>query len=258
MRSGDLTPAWIPDEGQESLRDLVRARDDGRVDNLRARHRLGKFLLRRGISAPPTVGRAWSAKYHTWLNSLTFKETAARVTFDDYLAGVRTAGERVRWLEAALLDWAAEGPQRELLQGLRGVGFLTAVTIVAEVGDLRRFQRAAEFMAYAGLVPSEHSSGATRRRGHITKTGNRLVRHVLVEAAHHARLQPNVSPGLRQRQVGLPADVVDISWRCQLRLHREYRHLGGRLGRQKVVTAVAHELAGFVWSIGQVVEAPTV
>ena len=213
---------WIPDEAQESLRDLVRARDDARVDNLRARHRLGKFLLRQGISAPPTVGRAWSAKYHTWLNSLTFKETAAQVTFDDYLAGVRTAGERVRRLEAALLVCGAEGPQRELLQalqGLRGVGFLTAVTIVAEVGDLRRFQRAAEFMAYAGLVPSEHSSGATRRRGHITKTGNHLVRQVLVEAAHHARLQPNVSPGLRQRQVGRPADVVDISWRCQLRLH---------------------------------------
>ena len=261
LRSGDLTPVWIPDEAQESLRDLVRARDDARVDHLRARHRLSKFLLRQGITAPPVVGRAWSAKHQSWLNTLTFHETAARVTFDDYLAGVRTAGERVRRLEAALVECAAEGPQRELLralQGLRGVGFLTAVTIVAEVGDLRRFQRAAEFMAYAGLVPGEHSSGATRRRGHITKTGNRLVRHVLVEAAHHARLQPNVAPGLRQRQAGLAAEVVDISWRCQLRLHHKYRHLGGRLGRQKAVTAVARELAGFVWSIGQVVEAPTV
>lgn len=259
LRSGDLTPVWIPDETQESLRDLVRARDDARVDHLRARHRLGKFLLRQGISAPPRVGRAWSAKHQSWLNTLAFPQPAARVTFDDYLAGVKTAGERVRRLEAALVECAAEGPQRELLralQGLRGVGFLTAVTLVAEAGDLRRFQRAAEFMAYAGLVPSEHSSGATRRRGHITKTGNRLVRHVLVEAAHHARLQPNVSPGLRQRQAGLPAAVVDISWRCQLRLHHKYRHLGGRLGRQRAVTAVARELAGFVWSIGQVVEAP--
>lgn len=261
LRSGDLTPVWIPDEAQESLRDLVRARDDARVDNLRARHRLSKFLLRQGISAPPAVGRAWSAKHQRWLNSLTFKEVAARVTFDDYLAAVKGVGERVRRLEAALVECAAEGPQRELLralQGLRGIGFLTAVTIAAEAGDLRRFQRAAEFMAYAGLVPSEHSSGATRRRGHITKTGNRLVRHVLVEAAHHARLQPNVSSNLQQRQAGLTTEVVDISWRCQLRLHHKYRHLGGRLGRQKTVTAVARELAGFVWSIGQVVEAPSV
>ena len=259
LRSGDLTPVWVPDQAQESLRDLVRVRDDARVDHLRARHRLSKFLLRQGISAPPAVGRAWSAKHHVWLNSLAFKEAAARVTFDDYLAGVWMAGERVRRLDAALLECAAEGPQRELLralQGLRGVGFLTAVTIVAEVGDLRRFQRACEFMAYAGLVPSEHSSGASRRRGHITKTGNRLVRHVLVEAAHHARLQPSVSPALQQRQAGLAPEVVSISWRCQLRLHHKYRHLGGRLGRQKSVTAVARELAGFVWSIGQVVEAP--
>jgi transposase len=112
------------------------------------------------------VGRAWSAKHQSWLNSLTFKEVAVRVTFDDYLAEVRGAGERVRRLEAALVECAAEGRQRGLvrsLQGLRGVGFLTAVTIVAEVGDLHRFQRAADFMAYAGLVPTEHSSGATRR-----------------------------------------------------------------------------------------------
>ena len=259
LRSGDLTPVWVPDQAQESLRDLVRARDDARVDHLRARHRLSKFLLRQGIPAPPAVGRAWSAKHHVWLNSLVFQEVAARVTFDDYLAGVRAAGERVRRLDAALLECAAEGPQRELLralQGLRGVGFLTAVTIVAEVGDLRRFQRASQFMAYTGLVPTEYSSGASRRRGHITKTGNSLLRHVLVEAAHHARLQPNVSPTLRQRQAGLASGVVDISWRCQLRLHHKYRHLGSRLGRQKAVAAVARELAGFVWSIGQVVEAP--
>jgi transposase len=187
LRSGDLTPVWVPDQAQESLRDLVRARDDARVDSLRARHRQGKFLLRQGISAPPAVGRSWSAKHQAWLNTLSFQEVAAQVTFDDYLASVRAAGERVRRLEAALVECAAEGCHRNLLralQALRGVGFLTAVTIIAEVGDLRRFQRAAKFMAYAGLVPTEHSSGATRRRGHITKTGNRLLRHVLVEAAH--------------------------------------------------------------------------
>lgn len=256
LRSGDLTPLWIPDEAQESLRDLVRARDDARVDSLR----LSKFLLRQGARAPLSVRRPWSAGHQAWLNSLTFKDVAARVTFDDYLSEVRAAGERVRRLEAALVECAGEGPQRDLLkalQGLRGVGFLTAVTIVAEVGDLRRFQRAAQLMAYAGLVPSEYSSGGTRHRGRITKTGNRLLRHVVVEAAHHARLQPAVSPTLRQRQEGLSGDVVSISWRCQQRPHHKYRHLSGRLGRPKAIAAVARELAGFVWSVGKAVGAPT-
>ena len=258
LRSGDLTPVWVPDQAKESLRDLARARDDARVDGLRARHQLGKFLSRQGISAPPAVGRSWSAKHQAWLNTLAFQEVAAQVTFDDYLASVRAAGERVRRMEAALVECAAEGRHPDLLralQPLRGVGFVTAVTIVAEVGDLRHFQRAAEFMAYAGLVPTEHSSGATRRQGHITKAGNRLLRHVLVEATHHARLQPAVSSALRQRQADLSAEVVDISWGCQLRLHHKYLHFGGRLGRQKAVTATARELAGFVWSVGQIMDA---
>ena len=109
-------------------------------------------------------------------------------------------------------------------------------------------------MAYVGLVPSEHSSGSSRRRGHLTKTGNRLLRHVLGEAAHHARLQPTVSEALRQRQQGVPSEVVEISWRCQQRLHHKYRHLGGRIGRQRAISAIARELAGFVWAIGQAVQ----
>ena len=113
-------------------------------------------------------------------------------------------------------------------------------------------------MAYVGLVPSEHSSGGSRRRGHITKTGNRLLRHVLGEAAHHARLQPAVSEALRDRQQGVAKEVVEISWRCQQRLHHKYRHLGGRIGRQRAISAVARELAGFVWAIGQAVQSVTV
>ena len=127
------------------------------------------------------------------------------------------------------------------------------MTIVAEAGDLRRFRSASAFMAYVGLVPSEHSSGGSCRRGHITKTGNRLLRHVLGESAHHARLQPAVSEALRQRQNGVPTEVLEISWRCQQRLHHKYRHLGGRIGRQRAISAVARELAGLVWAIGQAV-----
>lgn len=257
LRSGDLTPVWVPDQAHEALRDLVRARDDARTDGLRAKHHLSKFLLRQGVTAPTQVGRAWSAKYQAWLNTVTFRDRAAQVTFDDYLVTVRSAIERVRRLESALLDCSADSPHAEVLralQALRGIGFLTAVTIVAEAGDLRRFHRAAAFMAYVGLVPSEHSSGGSVRRGHLTKTGNRLLRHVLGEAAHHARLQPAIGDGLRRRQQGVPKEVLDISWRCQQRLHHKYRHLGGRIGRNRTLSAVARELAGFIWAIGQVTE----
>jgi transposase len=247
LRSGDLTRLWVPDEAHEALRDLVRARDDARTDSLRAKHHLSKFLLRQGVTAPPRVGRAWSAKYQAWLNTVTFRDRAAQITFDDYLACVRAAIERVRRLDAALLDCSAATPHVEVLralQAVRGIGFLTAVTIVAEAGDLRRFRSASAFMAYVGLV----SSGGSCRRGHITKTGNRLLRHVLGESAHHARLQPAVSEALRQRQNGVPTEVLEISWRCQQRLHHKYRHLGDRIGRQRAISAVARELAGFVWA----------
>src|SRR4029077_19392780 len=128
------------------------------------------------------------------------------------------------------------------LQAFRGIGFLSAVTIVAEVGDLRRFRTAPQLMAYAGVVPSESSSGSKQHRGPITKTGNSLLRHVLGEAAHHARHQPRVAGTLKQRQADLPPQIVDLAWRAQLRLNARYRHLGARLGRAKTLTAVAREL----------------
>lgn len=155
------------------------------------------------------------------------------------------------------MSCANDSPHGQLLralQAVRGIAFLTAVTIVAEAGDLRRFGSAPQFMAYVGLVPSEYSSGASRRRRHITKTGNRLLRHVLGESAHHARLHPAVSDALRRRQLDQPAEVINLSWRCQQRLHHKYLRLGGRVGRNRALTAVARELAGFVWAIGQIPE----
>jgi transposase len=145
-------------------------------------------------------------------------------------------------------------PLIHALQAFRGISFLSAVTIAAEAGDLRRFASAPQFMAFIGLVPSEYASGDRRMRGRITKTGNRLMRHVLGEAAHHARHQPRVSDVLRNRQLGVSPAVVEISWRCQQRLHHKYRHLGGRIGRNRAVIAVARELAGFIWAAGQVME----
>lgn len=259
LRSGDLTPVWVPDEAHEALRDLVRARDDAKVDLLRAKHRLSRFLLRRALH-PPVGVRAWSRAHDAWLDRLTFGHAADGVVIEHYVAVAREAAERVRHLEAALAQCAAAGPHAELLaalQALRGIGFLTAVTIAAEAGDLRRFPTARHFMAYTGLVPSEHSSGDSRHRGHITKTGNRLMRHVLGQAAHHARYRPNVSSGLRARQRLVSPAVVELDRRAQARLHQRYRHLAGRIGTNKAIIAVARELAGFVWATGQLVPAAT-
>jgi transposase len=253
LRSGDLTAVWVPDEAGEALRDLVRARDDAKADQLRARHRLSKFLLRRAIH-PPAGVRAWSRAHEAWLGRLTFEQAADRVVLEDYRSVAAAADERVKRLEGALLRTAGEGPQAELivaLQAIRGIGFLSAVTIAAEAGDLRRFASARQFMAYVGLVPSEWSSGPSRHRGRITKTGNRLIRHVLGQAAHNARYRPNVSSGLRARHRRVPPEIVALDRKAQARLHHRYRSLVGRIGKNKTVIAVARELAGFVWAAGQ-------
>lgn len=258
LRSGDLTPVWVPDEAHEALRDLVRDRDDAKQDLLRAKHRLSKFLLRHGIH-PPTGTRAWSRAHEAWLNRLSLDHRADQIVFDDYWAVVRAGRDRVRRLEAALVGCAAESPHGEYLaalQAIRGIGFISAVTIVAEAGDLRRFPTARAFMAYVGLVPAEHSSGASRHRGRITKTGNRLIRHVLGQAAHNARYRPNVSGSLRARQRGVSPAIVELDRRAQARLHHRYRSLVGRIGVNKTVIAVARELAGFVWALGQLVARP--
>lgn len=253
LRSGDLTAVWVPGPEDEALRDLVRARFDAKADLLRAKHRLSKFLLRQGLR-PPAGARAWSAKYRAWLNQLSFPFMTSRVVFDDYRAVVAAAEERVRRLEVQLLQCGQESRQAALiaaLQTLRGVGFIAAVTIAAEAGDLRRFHSAPAFMAFTGLVSSEYSSGQSRRQGGITHTGNSSIRHVLVQAAHNARRMPHRSWAQLHRQEGLPPDLIDLGWKAQTRLHMRYRHLAARIGVPKTVTAVARELAGFVWAIGQ-------
>lgn len=253
LRSGDLTPVWVPSPEDEALRDLVRARFDAKADLLRAKHRLSKFLLRQGLR-PPAQTKAWSAGYRAWLNQLAISYPAARVVFDDYRRVVASAEERVRRLEEELRQCAPSSGQAALiaaLQALRGIGFISAVTIAAEAGDLRRFKTAPGFMAFTGLVVSEHSSGQGRHQGGITHTGNSNIRHVLIQAAHNARRTPYRSWAQRQRQQGLPVDLIELAWKAQVRLHFRYRHLAGRIGTPKAVTAVARELAGFVWAVGQ-------
>ena len=256
LRSGDLTPVWVPDEAHEALRNLVRSRADAKADQLRAKHRLSKFLLRQGCW-PPIGVRNWTQRYFAWLHHLEFEHLPDRVVFADYLAEVTAASERIKRLEAALHQCAQNSSQVAViraLQGFRGIGFLSAVTLVAEAGDLRRFRTAPQFMAYAGLVPSESSSGGKQQRGSITKTGNSLLRHVLGEAAHHARHVPRVSAALKQRQRELPRELVDLAWRAQHRLHARYRHLSMRIGALKALTAIARELAGFIWAAGHLLQ----
>ena len=256
LRSGDLTAVWVPDEAHEALRNLVRARAAAKADQLRARHRLSKFVLRQGCW-PPLGTRNWSQRHLAWLRQLRFEHVADQVVHAEYLAEVTAAAERIKRLETALQHCAQDSSQVAViraLQAFRGIGFLSAVTIVAEAGDLRRFRTAPQLMAYAGLVPSESSSGSKQHRGSITKTGNGLLRHVLGEAAHHARHVPRVGGALKQRQADLPPQLIELAWRAQRRLHSRYRHLGGRIGRQRAVTAVARELAGFIWAAAHVLE----
>ena len=256
LRSGDLTPVWVPDREHEALRNLVRARAAAKADQLRAKHRLGKFLLCQG-ARPPVGVRNWSKRHLQWLRTLDFEHVPDRIVFAEYLAEVVAAGERVKRLDTALRACAETTPQAHViaaLQGLRGIGFLSAVTIVAEAGNLRRFPTARQFMGYTGAVPSEASSGSSQHRGRITRTGNSALRHMLGEAAHHARHAPCLSDDLKRRQKQLPPRVVELAWQAQLRLHARYRHLCSRIGPCKAIMAVARELAGFVWAVGNVLE----
>ena len=259
FRSGDLTPVWVPDAAHEALRDLVRAREAAKKDQLRARHRLQKFLLRHG-QRPPAGTTAWTEQYRRWLGTVRFDAPAQEATRADYVAEVEHVRERIGRLDRAL-DEAVEATPAAMravidaLQALRGIAKLTAVTIVAEVGRLSRFEGPRQLMGYSGAVASEHSSGPRVRRGAITKTGNAHLRRIVVEAAWSYRHRPAIGPTLRQRQAGQSAEVTAIAWKAQERLHGRYRRLLARgKVKQQVVTAIARELLGFIWAIGVAVE----
>jgi transposase len=262
-RAGDLTPVWVPDAAHEALRDLVRAREAAKKDQLRARHRLGKFLLRHG-RRPPTVMKAWTQAYLAWVKSAVhFDHAAQETTLLDYLHEVDHVAARIERLESAIHTAVAEAPLRmraviDALQALRGVALITAVTIVAEVGVLSRFARPRQLMGYSGAVASEDSTGQRIRRGGITKAGNAHLRRVIIEAAWAYRYRPAVGAALRTRQAGVSAEVKEIAWKAQHRLHGRYRALTAR-GKchQQVVTAIGRELLGFIWAIGVHVESHT-
>lgn len=258
-RNGDLTPVWVPDAAHEALRDLVRARLTAKQDQVRARNRLKLFLLRHGHRTPSGM-KAWTRTYRAWLNTLTFQYPALRVTFLEYVAETDHSLERIARLEEAIEEAVSGAPEKMRalirgLQALRGVARIAAATIVTEVGDLSRFQTAPALMNYAGVVPSEHSSGAKTSRGGVTKTGNSHIRRIVVEAAWAYRHEPRVGTELRARQQGVSPAITEIAWKAQHRLHARYRSLV-RKGKHKnkAIMAVARELLGFMWAIGQQVE----
>jgi transposase len=264
FRGGDLTPVWVPDAAHEALRDLVRAREAAKKDQLRARHRLGKFLLRHG-RRPPTGMKVWTQAHLTWVTSAVhFDHAAQEATLLDYIHEVAHMAARIARLEAAIDTAVTDAPLRmraviEALQALRGIALISAVTIAAEVGELSRFGTPRQLMGYSGAVASEDSSGERTRRGGITKTGNAHLRRVVIEAAWAYRHRPAIGPTLRKRQAPVNAEVKEIAWKAQHRLHTRYRALTARgKCKQQVVTAIGRELLGFIWAIGVRVESPRV
>lgn len=259
-RAGDLTGVWVPDAAHEALRDLVRARLAAKRDQLRARNRLSKFLLRQGRRAPEGT-TPWTVKYLLWVKQQRFEHAAQEATRRDYLHEVEHVAERIVRLERSI-DGAVESmpeSQRAViagLQSLRGVAKISAVTLVSELGQISRFGSPRQLMGYAGMVSSEYSSGEKVRRGSISKAGNAHLRRIVTEAAWSYRHIPAVGPTLAARQREQSEAVKAMSWRAQHRLHGRYRALLAKgKTKQKVITAVGRELLGFIWAIGVELEA---
>ncbi|SAK93641.1 transposase IS116/IS110/IS902 family protein [Caballeronia hypogeia] len=252
-RSGQLTAVWVPDKAHEAMRDLVRARLDAVVQLSRARQQLLAFLLRHGRSYD--AGKHWTQRHRAWLAGQTFVEPAHAFVFHDYVEAVWAAQDRrdalVRQIASFLPQWSL-GSLVEALRALRGMELISAATFVATVGDLSRFDTPQLLMSYLGLVPSEHSSGDRIHRGGITKTGNREARRMLIEAAWSYKYPARVAKEKAEVLVRLPKPIRDIAWKAQVRLCARYRQLQSRGKKPTVaIAAIARELVGFIWAIGQ-------
>jgi len=251
LQAGLLTEVHAPTEAQETVRDLCRCREAAKTDLHRAHHRLGKLLLRRGYRY--TQGRAWTQRHRVWLRSLKFDDPVEQFVFDDYLLAIEQLEARIQNIEVRMQEVADQDPYREPVAALccfRGIALVTALTIVAELHDIRRFDHPRQLMSFLGLTPSEHSSSGVAKRGSITKAGNSRVRRLLIESSWHYRHRPAVGAKLAKRREGQPTKVIAIADRAQQRLHRRYWRLteGSKKPANKAVVAVARELAGFVWA----------
>ncbi|HTY61304.1 MAG TPA: IS110 family transposase [Acidobacteriota bacterium] len=253
-RAGELTCIFIPQNEQESLRDLVRAREDALEDQQRARHRLARFLMRRGLKY--ASGKNWTQGHLRWVKSLRFEDDRDQMVLDEYQLILAEQTDRLQRLNAKIEEVAKQPTYEKrvrYLMALKGIRVLTAMTIIAEALDLRRFTDAPAFMAAIGVVPSEDSSGEVERRGRITKTGNNHIRRVMIESAWTYQHSSVSGKTVQNRRNGLPAEVIEIARQCDKRLHQKFRRMASRgKDRKKIAVAVSRELAGFVWAMGKV------
>jgi len=254
---GLLTEVYIPSKQQEALRDLVRAREAAKKDQTRVRHQLSKLLLRHSLK-PDSKIKKWSSRYMPWVRKLRVEEAAAQAALEEYIIEVEHQSERIKRIEDRLTELSADlGPEMKAmikaLEGFKGIKFVTAVTIVSEIGDMMRFANAPELMSYSGLVPREYSSGDKVRKGAITKSGNAHLRRVLGETAwSYSRGSARPGPTVKKRREGLSPKILQIQERADLRLRNRFRQLEAKgKPRNKVITAVARELLGFIWDAGR-------
>lgn len=252
-RAGELTAIHVPTPEDEAMRDLTRAREDTKIAERKAKQRLHGFLLRNGFIYSGKT--PWSKAHFLWISDIKMAHAAQQATLQEYVNAIHECSQRVARITTQMRDLVSQWrwkPVVEALQCLRGVSLIIATTTVAELGDLSRFENPTQLMAHLGLVPSEHSSGDSVHRGGITKTGNSHVRKLLTEAAWAYRLPARVSRCLLKRHEGQPQSILDIAWKAQLRLCERYRRLAGKgKSKQVVVTAIARELAGFIWAISK-------
>lgn len=256
LRADLLTEVRPPTPDEEAVRDLCRARDDARVDLMRCRHRLGKLLLRRGLVY---AGRSWTKRHCEWLNQLVWSHAAEQHVITDYRLAIAQLEGRITEIDRRLEQVATAPPYCAAVAALRcfrGIDTISALMLLAELHDFRRFQHPRALMAFIGLVPSEDSTGNRRRLGAITKTGNGLVRRLLIQAAWHYHHEPRRSAPLQRRRLGQSGAVIAIADKAEQRLCRRYRRLCARLKpKPLVITAVARELVGFLWATLQLPEA---
>jgi len=253
LRTGDLDPIYVPEPEDEAIRDLSRARETAMKDLKDGKYQLKALLLRNNIK--PTVKDNWSQKHLRWLTELVLPYPSQQIVLQEYIQTINERVKRLERLDNELIhhvkNWRYY-PVVKAIQAMRGVRLLVAVGVIAELGDLTRFDHPRKLMSYLGLVPSEHSSGGHRRRGSITKCGNGRARRLLIEGAHSYRYSANISTDLQKRQEPLSKEIVDIGWEAQLRLCRRYQRLIKRGKHYNVVvTAIAREMIAYIWAIAR-------
>lgn len=253
LKSEDLTPIYVPEPEDEAVRDISRARETAMKDLKDAKYQLKALLLRNNINYSGTAN--WSFKHLRWLTEMVLPHPAQQVVLQEYLQTINERLARLKRLDNELehhvKNWRYY-PVVKAIQAMRGVRLLVATGVIAELGDLTRFDHPRKLMSYLGLVPSEHSSGGKRHIGAITKCGNGRARRLLVEGAHSYRFAANISTELQKRQEGLPKEIVDIAWQAQLRLCRRYQRLIFKGKHYNVaVTAIAREMIAYIWAISR-------